>query len=314
MSDQIRAKVFISCGQRKQTDEVEIAEKIGNRLSELGYEPYIATQQQTPRGLKDNIFAELESSEYFLFIDFKREQLDSKGVYRGSLFSHQELALASYLDIQLIAFQENGVNPRDGLLSFLQANPVTFTDRSSLPDLVIEQVKSKWNSNWQNRLLLKRESRPYVEVPITVLDSQSVPRTVIARYFHITVSNLNPRKMAINCYAYLEKTQRLTTSGRQDIPLKTIEFKWEGYMMPYAVIGAAQERSFDAFYVRSDIQDQIRFTVVSDSADVIPKPLGVGEYLLTYVVISENFPVARQTFHVHVCKKQDELQFEEATS
>ena len=105
----MKAKVFISCGQRKNTDEVMIADQISNRLSQKGYEPYIAVQQQSLNGLKENIFNELSTSEYFVFIDFKREFIAfdkealSKSIeYRGSLFCHQELALASYLDILLI--------------------------------------------------------------------------------------------------------------------------------------------------------------------------------------------------------------------
>jgi hypothetical protein len=71
-----RARVFISCGQNKVTDEERIAREIGLRLSELGYDPYIAIQEQTLRGLKENIFGRLEESEYFIFIDFKREELE----------------------------------------------------------------------------------------------------------------------------------------------------------------------------------------------------------------------------------------------
>jgi cobalamin biosynthesis protein CbiG len=116
-----KARVFISCGQRKNTDEVEIAEKIRELLELKGFDPYVAVREQTLRGLKENIFKQLSSSEYFLFIDFKREQFKGESVYRGSLFSHQELAVASFLeDIELMAFRENGVKSDDGILRFLQ--------------------------------------------------------------------------------------------------------------------------------------------------------------------------------------------------
>ena len=36
-----RARVFISCGQSKGTDEVEIAKQIAEGLEELGYDPCI---------------------------------------------------------------------------------------------------------------------------------------------------------------------------------------------------------------------------------------------------------------------------------
>ena len=82
--------------------------------------------EQTLRGLKENIFPQLQDSEYFVFVDFKREKLvphrrgkTGKLQHRGSLFSHQELALASFLDLQLLAFQEKGVKQDDGILRFL---------------------------------------------------------------------------------------------------------------------------------------------------------------------------------------------------
>ena len=52
-----RARVFISCGQAKGTDEERIATEIARRLHELGFNPYIAIQEQTLRGLKENIFS-----------------------------------------------------------------------------------------------------------------------------------------------------------------------------------------------------------------------------------------------------------------
>ena len=95
----LRARVFISCGQSKDTDEPKIAEKISKRLTALGFDPYVAVAQQSLRGLKENIFEQLSRSEYFLFVDFKRERLEGTSDHRGSLFSNQELALASFLEI-----------------------------------------------------------------------------------------------------------------------------------------------------------------------------------------------------------------------
>lgn len=68
-----KARIFISCGQRKDTDEVAIANQIADKLEkELGFEsPYIAVQEQRLEGVKENIFRRLSNSEYFLFIDFK---------------------------------------------------------------------------------------------------------------------------------------------------------------------------------------------------------------------------------------------------
>jgi hypothetical protein len=78
---ELRARVFISCGQNKESDEVVIASAIRDRLQELGFDPYIAVQEQTLRGLKENIFRQLSECEYFIFVDFRRERL---GPFRGT--------------------------------------------------------------------------------------------------------------------------------------------------------------------------------------------------------------------------------------
>src|SRR5437773_503907 len=142
-----RARVFISCGQTKNSSELETAHKISERLEELGFEPYIAVEEQTLSGLRENIFRQLRIADYFVFVDFKRERLVPRGrtgrstglQHRGSLFSHQELALASYLDLPLLAFQEKGVKEDDGILRFLQANASPFKDRHLLPNVVADE-------------------------------------------------------------------------------------------------------------------------------------------------------------------------------
>jgi len=122
MSENLKARVFISCGQQKGTEEEKIAEEIKERLEDLGFKPYVAITDQTTKGFKENIFQNLNKSEYFIFIDFKREKLNWEKFcferkktrrYRGSLFSNQELALASYFCKEIMAFQEEGIKERE---------------------------------------------------------------------------------------------------------------------------------------------------------------------------------------------------------
>src|SRR5580700_1292564 len=98
----MKTRIFISCGQRKNTDEAELAQKIAERLEkEFDFDPYVAVLEQSVRGLRENIFNQLRTSEYFLFIDFRREEIvdsdssatrkeasERKPAYRGSLFTH----------------------------------------------------------------------------------------------------------------------------------------------------------------------------------------------------------------------------------
>lgn len=46
------AWIFISCGQQENTGERKIANDICQKLIEIGFEVYVATQEQSPKGIK----------------------------------------------------------------------------------------------------------------------------------------------------------------------------------------------------------------------------------------------------------------------
>jgi hypothetical protein len=292
MSENLRAKVFISCGQSKDTNEPKIARRIADRLSKLGFDPYVAVEEQTLRGVKENIFAQLQSAEYFVFVDFKRERLKTetgKKEHRGSVFCHQELAIASHLDIPVLALQEKGVRQLDGLLRFLQANVVPFSDRDTLANVIADKVQERgWEPNWKNRLTLTRCSTDYEDTNTTI---------GMCRFFQIDVTNLHKDKIAVNCYAYLQSANDLAT--RAAIPIETVEHKWRGHVFPNAAIMAQRShRRFDAFFVPHDSPRELHFNVLTDSTRLIPRLPGRGPFELTYVVLSENFPEARGVFNL----------------
>jgi hypothetical protein len=296
------ARVFISCGQTKGTDEVQIAEAIRDNLQIMGFEPYIAVLEQSLAGLTQNIYERLRNSEYFLFVDFKRELLHgcTPVVHRGSLFSHQELAIASFLDLHVLAFQENGVKPDDGIIRFLQTNAIAFNDRNTLVDIVTDSIRKcvtegKWDPTWRNELVLERKQHKPSEAHI---GDMSGP---LASYFHIDVRNRHRTKLAINCYVYLEKATRLSPS-REEFPLRTVEFKWTGAVIPSVGIGPHSERSFDAFFLLNDEPTTVRFNALTDSWEFHKALQGEGEYELAYLVMSENFPPARGTFKLNLSR------------
>lgn len=294
-----RARVFISCGQSKRSDEVTTAKQIESRLKELGFDPYVAVEEQSLRGLKENLFSQLEGSEYFVFVDFKRELLDgSDEIHRGSLFSHQELAIASFLDIPVIAFQERGTKSDDGILGFLQANATPFTDRELLSSVIADRVQSRaWDPHLRNELMLDRKANQFG-------DSLLRGTSKTGRFFHVSVKNMHSRKTANNCYVYLEKAVRL--NPKVEIPLKSFEFKWEGYTLPNAHISPKTERGFDAFFILHDLTTTLQFNGFTDSTALLPQIHGEGEYELSYSVVCDNFPTARIDLHLNLSGTLDE--------
>ncbi len=313
LDESLRARVFISCGQSKDSGEIQTAHEIFEKLTQLGYDPYIAVEEQTLLGVKENIFRQIEASEYFVFIDFKRERLapnsgacvlpawGTKAIYRGSLFSHQELAVASYLNIPWIAFSEDGVKQQDGLLRFLQGNSQPFTDRDSLPSQVVKTIQCKgWDPLWKNQITLFRETQQFT-------DATRQPPNAKARFFHVEVKNLHRYKAAINCRVYLDEIRNIKND--ENIPLQVVEFKWAGYTLPDAVIRPGSRRRFDAFYVLHQDPTRLEFNLFTDSTEFIPRIPGPGDFKMSYAVISENFQVARGAFALHVGNNLEEITF-----
>jgi len=298
----LRARVFISCGQKKDSDEPKLAEEIRKKVWNLGFDPYVAVGEQSLRGLKENIFEQLGRSEYFLFVNFKRERLGRTDLHRGSLFSHQELAVASFLDIDVLAFQEAGTKLTDGILGFIQTNAIRFAERNKLPNLVERYVRrriseGRWDPRWRNELALERRPED---------DSDPVLRETgkTGRFFHIGVRNRHRTKTALNCCAYLERAKALDSDS--DIALRPVEFKWEGYVLPNAHIHATAVRRFDAFWILHDLPTQLQFNAFCDAFPFLPKIGGAdSQYKLTYLVVADNFPPARRSFVLKIGKSLD---------
>jgi len=297
------ATVFISCGQRQDVGELEIANQLAGRLRDEGFDPYVALQQQNLQGVKENIFAQLERSEYLIFIDFRREPIGTTDgpPFRGSLFSHQELAIAAFLDLEAVVFQENGVKRDDGILAFLQANSVQFTDRHTLPSVVLDHVHQRaWRPDWKRQLVLERDVDQHVDAS----DQSGEMR----RFFHIRVRNLDHRRTATNCYVYLETVLYLDTLDEKRP--ETIEFKWEGYTLPNARILPGSMRAFDAVLVPHSEPARPRFSIFTDSTRFVPPIGGPGTYRLSFAVVSDNFPVARGDFDLRVAYTLDDWRLE----
>ena len=293
MNEQVKARVFLSCGQRKNDEEARVAERVRNSIAACGFECYMAIAANSPRSLRENIFKELEIADYFVFIDFKREHLDG-GPCRGSLFVNQELGIASYLELPLVGFQEAGVKELDGMLGAIQANAEHFSDREHLHILVGKRLQEKlasgeWATQTRNCLTLC--------VP-EFIDSVDRKTGTTSRYFQIRVNNNHARKPALGCFVYLESIEDLQLGQRVEV--ETVEFKWSGSSLADVRIGPRASRRFDAFQfpiLPPDRIDGIKFNLHTDSTQFIPWQAGIpGKYGLVYAVVSENFPVARGAF------------------
>ncbi len=276
-----RAQVFISCGQRDDLGEVSIADKIAAAIAAEGFDPYVASRQQTLRGLKENIYDRLVESEYLLFVDFRRERLSGfdPPVYRGSVFSQQELAVAAHYDIEVIAFQEEGVKPIEGILAFMQANSLKFSDREMLPTQVVEAIRARrWSPDWKSCLTIDST----VSVDRNV---HRFPENCQGDFYHLIVRNSHLKKTARNVYGYLDSVTEAKTGV--SIMFEAAEFKWAGYTLPNATIPAERIRKLDALWIPHPNPNTPQFNAFTDSIRFVPRLQGPGEWFLKYSVISD---------------------------
>jgi hypothetical protein len=297
-----KARVFISCGQRP--DEQSIAFQIHAALLALGYDPYVAVGHQTLRGLKENIFERLETSEYLLFVDFRRERLDSGNECRGSLYSHQELAIAAYLDLEVLAYQEEGVRRLDGVIEAIQANAKLFSDRTTLTNIVVQDVKNKWFPSWRRELTLSVHAPPFTDA-----DIRNSPSPMRGRFFDIGVFNHHTRKVATNCTAYISRLRR--PGALRDIPLNTVELRWSGVELPAVRIAPQTTRRFNAFVALHPPHGTggVFAHAFGISSEFVIKLNEPGHYVLEYMVVCDNFASATAPFKLSLDGTLDGIQF-----
>jgi len=294
-----KTRVFISSGQRHSTgDEISEREIVQVRKmleNQIDFQVYVATQQHSIDGFIKNILENLEKSEHFLFIDFVREKIGStENLHRGSLFSHQELAIAVYLKKPLSVFQDPGIENRNGILSFIQANPIPITDRSKLVENIRSNIKQEgWHNGWRNELEITRAAGEFQEI----LNHRGENRW--AKFFHIDVNNRHDTKAAHDCSAYLQKIINLETG--ETIRPPQIELKWEGMKTESVTILPNDKRRFDAMYLEVPQYPLINFGVNEFLIDypgltTSYKLNAPGKYELVFEIISREFSPIKARF------------------
>lgn len=276
-----KARVFISCGQRNDREK-DIGLACKNYFESRGFASYFAEEVHSLEALTENIFRHLRSSEYFVFIDFKREQLPD-GTFRGSVFVNQEIAIAAFLEIEPAGFHETEVM-REGVIQHLIANPTYFDDKDDLLEKLHESTK-EWHSDWRNELSLK-----FLRVVPNVKNQDGV----FTDWYHLQVLNNHRNKYARNCVAYVLEIKNIDTG--EQIDLGNFELVWAGTGLFQRHILPKRAAEVDAFWIIRG-QNVIRFHHRPSTSSQYGMPfLNKGNYLLTYLIVSENFEQVTKTF------------------
>lgn len=302
------ARVFISCGQRTAR-EIKIGKDVQDYFISREFETYFAERVHSSDALTENIFRFLSQSEYFVFIDFKREKIKRKILgkeFRGSLFVNQELAIATFLRLQGIGFCEKGVK-REGILDYHIYKPFPFEDGTEIIKILEKETK-KWDTNSLNELEIIYDPKTTSKNYSYTINSQ----THLSDWYHLEIENRNKTKHAFSCHGYVTRIYDLNNDKEFKIP--TIELLWSGLGEPMVNIMGGTKREIDAFYIIHD-ENLIRFTqrrlTTTNPRYYLPS-LKKGNYLIEYTIISSNFEKVSQNYILDFGGSKDDIVFGEA--
>jgi hypothetical protein len=297
----VKGKIFISCGQREK--ELRIAQKIGAMLRARGFDCYIAKDVQSIPEINWGIIRELKNSDCYLFVNFCREELP-KGKFRGSLFSHQEFAIAYALGFEdkiLVVNQKNA--KREGLLRYFGCNTQEFTDYGDCVAVVCRAMRgTNWRSDYSRRL---HAGRPRVSRGIRYTN----PDTGIdlkGDMWILDIHNHRPdiaaRETSCKLVSYKRTGSRVTTQSEIQSPLKA-----SGRPSFSHTIFPQSHASFDLFCIGESIYHSGEKRVYLNSAlDLTPTPslrITNGSWELTYEFHAIDFPVLRVVIGLNWPKK-----------
>jgi hypothetical protein len=312
-----QAHVFLSCGQAT-SEEIKTALNLADILRrEYGFGVFVAKEEMSLEGIKEVIFPKLSASEYFVFIDFPRDTLKKrKGAKRGSLFSHQELAIASYLGLEFIGFRHRSVQ-LDGLSQFLLSNVDVFDHAYELPGLLRTRMdrltrSGLWSNRWSQRLEIARpdpsqysdaDQRGTISEPDpTGKTNLMMPKGDLitpVRFYDLTVSNLHRSRDAVNCIAQVESIYAPATG--EAIAFNSSELKWAGTTIAGITIPASSSRRLNALHTWKELPAFVWFSSFSDSQDFMRYQhleTYQNHLQIRYLVTAEGFAPARCTVDV----------------
>ncbi len=286
-------KVFISCGQNS-SKEKKIADSIKTWLEspQNRYSAYVAIDVQNLFDINDAIVKELVLSDYYIFIDFRREPIGwvwpFKRKYRGSLFTHQELALAYNLEFDHAIFiQEKGI-ALEGFLKYIQSNSRVFKKHLEILNLIQQEVERKnWSPLYSRHLVVGDIVR---KPPIRYGDHTGER---LVHIYEVIIKNKRKDKAAVNTLAILKNIEGPNGSS---IHLDTSYLKWAGQIGYSRTIFPSRDASFCLLQLDYTNLLSVYLQSAADMHPRLPVITGhAGPYKLTYQVFAENFPLLEFT-------------------
>jgi hypothetical protein len=283
-------RVFISCGQNTKAER-DAAAGLKGWFSGRGFRPHVAIQAQSLADINSGVVGELKRSDFYVFVDFRRERIASppstkRRTFRGSLFTNQELAIAFLLGFNHVIFlQQEGVE-LGGLLKFMGANPTRFKKVDEVLTLVPMLVQERnWSPAYSRHLALG-ELR--WSIPI-VFGDHTGQRPIRALY--LDIHNRREDVAALDAVCRLESLRLPDGTVRTDIDRSAIKTNGQqGFAQP---IWPGSHAAWD---ILSLSLNQPATVYLNSALDVNPRaPLITepGNYVLSYEMFAQGFEVLK---------------------
>jgi hypothetical protein len=264
---------------------------IADWLRSEGFAAYVATQVQTILDLNGEIISELKRCDYYLFVNFRRDALGD-GTFRGSLFTHQELAIAYSLGFEKMLFLNQAGVRTEGMLGFMVSNVPQFENSADAVDATKRAVHSSgWTPLYSRNLVVSRLRWG----PQVGYRDQTGQRSVQVLYADI--SNRRPDLGAIGAVARLSAIVEL---GIRRISPDRSHLKATAYPGYEQTIFPGDHAAFDMLALSLG---QPHTLLLNSALDVSPRSAllaSPGEYTLEYEVFAQGFPVLQFAIDVQL--------------
>jgi hypothetical protein len=283
-------KVFISCGQATNAERA-----VGNSLfewfKEKGFDPYLAVDVPTLFDLNNQILKDLANSDFFLFVNFKRETGATGFNLPLSLFSHQELAIAYSLGFERVIIVNQKGALKEGILKFIVSNTPEFEEKAEVLGIVKKVVETaKWNKEFSRGLFANNLVWGDVN-PRMLYRDHSLPQPMCQVTLFCDIVNNRFNQGAGDCIARLafikkEGDERKPSWDRSHLKV-TGQSGYKQNIFP------ASHGAFDLLSINYHNPDWACLHSALDTAPRQPIIQGPGKFELDYEVFAENFPLLR---------------------
>lgn len=290
------SKVFISCGQATN-DEKKVASDVAQWLQSSGYDPYVAIEVQSLLDINGGIINELKRSDYYLFINLRREKvLGHDGeFYRGSVFTNQELAIAYVLGFDKVIFLNQKENRREGMFEYIGSNTPEFDSLNDVLSTVQTAIqKAQWNPNYSRNLAVEN---PHWSTPDILYGDHTGSRKIKALYIEI-----HNKRNDLGAIDTVVRLNHITNpKGQKKRSPDRSHLKCAGFSNHYSqTIWPKSQASYDILALDMNNQSNV---FLSSAMDVIPRQPIItqsGRYILDYQVFSQGFPTTQFSIELNL--------------